>query len=182
MGTRGIMGFTSGDQLVITYNHYDSYPESLGKTIFEWAKQANFEEARGKLARIKLVDESDHPTKEQEEDLRATGFTPQNVGLSQDFYAWLQEAQGNPELALMRSEYMTDGSAFAYDPGYIEWGYIVDFDKRTVEVYKGDTSLPQRGRFSGNGDQRGLPLILTVQLEDTVITTGDEFVRAVYAA
>ncbi|ALY10867.1 hypothetical protein WILDE_85 [Arthrobacter phage Wilde] len=180
MGTRGIMGFASGDQLVITYNHYDSYPEGLGKNVFEWAKQANLEDAKQQLAKITLVNESDSPTPEQIEKLTEAGFKPQSVSTGMDFYSWLRDCQGDPAKTLA-APFVNDGKEFAWDPGYIEWGYIVDFDKRTVEVYKGDTSLPQRGRFSGNSDQRGLPLILTVNLEDTVITTGDEFVRAVYA-
>ena len=38
MGTRGIVGFVSGGQEKLTYNHSDSYPSGLGVAVLEWAK------------------------------------------------------------------------------------------------------------------------------------------------
>ena len=41
-----------------------------------------------------------------------------------------------------------DGSGFPLDSLFCEWGYLVDFDSRTFEVYRGlQTTPPTAGRF-----------------------------------
>ena len=83
-----------------------------------------------------------------------------------DFYSWLRDCQGNPKLQL-RSPYMNDGSAFVYDPGYIEWGYIVDLDERVLEVYCGYRSAGLPSRFTGDG-RNPLPLVLKAPLDGSM--------------
>ena len=51
MATRALIGFLDDDkQLVGTYNHYDGYPDGLGKTL---VKHFNDEDAAEKLAQRK---------------------------------------------------------------------------------------------------------------------------------
>ena len=38
MGTRGLYGFRKNGVDKVTYNHYDSYPEYLGRNILEFIR------------------------------------------------------------------------------------------------------------------------------------------------
>jgi len=57
MATRALIGFLDDDkQLVGTYNHYDGYPDGLGKTL---VKHFNDEDAAEKLAAIGYISSID---------------------------------------------------------------------------------------------------------------------------
>lgn len=173
MGTRGLMGFASGDTLKAAYNHFDSYPDYLGKAVFEWALAADFVEAKAKFSTLEIIDESDNPTDEQIARLTKAGLDPSKVSTGADFYAWLRDCQGDPQ-ATLDSGFITDSVGFGMDPLFCEWAYIVELDKKVVEVYSGD--LGQDGeRWPG-----GIKLVLTVPLDGSV--TAEQFIEQADAA
>ena len=52
MGTRGIYGFRLNNTDKLTYNHYDSYPSSLGEDIYQFIKVAIVLEVFNKVIKI----------------------------------------------------------------------------------------------------------------------------------
>lgn len=67
------------------------------------------------------------------------------------FYTQLAAIQGDVAAMLAYGIYQ-DYVTFNGDPGYqlLDWGYLIDFDTRVFEVYRGDqVKAPTRGRLVG---------------------------------
>lgn len=65
MGTRGLYGFHKNGIDKLTYNHLDSYPDSLGKKIVEFCKCAGRDGMNSLFDHIELVSEDAKPTQKQ---------------------------------------------------------------------------------------------------------------------
>lgn len=152
MGTRGIVGVVIDNQPKSTYNHFDSYPTGLGLDVVKFVdsiKDADLAALAEKFKSLTLIDEDSEPTPEQIADLTEKGLAPQNVSTGSDWYAWLRDAQG--ELgAYLDAGYMPDGgNKFAENSLFCEWGYLVNLDNQSVEVYRGFQKEPHTdGRFA----------------------------------
>jgi hypothetical protein len=153
MGTRGFLGFVVGGELKMTYNHWDSYPESLGVTMLTWATLnrdgANLKpEVVEQIRALRLVNEDTPPTGADREALGE--FFEQLAGHTEvGWYELLRATQGEPEMTL-RAGVMIDNHEFALDSLFCEWGYLVDVDAGCFEVYRGfATSPPEHGRWAG---------------------------------
>lgn len=164
MGTRGFIGFVAEEREVITYNHFDSYPEGVGCTVLAWARSlADFPGtiavAQAQVAAMEAVADEAPPTDEQLEALAPY------VNLSVDgapghvtWYQALRETQGNPR-AILDAGFYEDAGKFPLDSLFCEWGYLLDFDTLTLEVYRGFQEAPHdQGRFADR-DSVGLNYI-----------------------
>ena len=54
MATRGAFGLTHKGQTKMIYNHYDSYPEGLGRDFVDWIKARSDDELKQAFNNIKL--------------------------------------------------------------------------------------------------------------------------------
>lgn len=54
MATRGAFGLTHKGQTKMIYNHYDSYPEGLGREFVDWIKARSDDELKQAFNNIKL--------------------------------------------------------------------------------------------------------------------------------
>lgn len=144
MGTRGLVGVVINNTPKATYNHFDSYPSGLGLDVVKFVdsiKGENFDTLAGQFQALTMIDADGTPTPEQIADLGAKGVEPAAVSTGADWYAWLRNAQG--DLAeYVRLGYMPDGTTFGEDSLFCEWGYLVNLDTRSVEVYKGFQKEP----------------------------------------
>lgn len=137
MGTRGFLSIKADDKITGTYNHFDSYPTGLGVDMAEFIRRPDFAELAAKVFAVQAVDENDNPTPEQMADLVARGFW-QNVSTGEDWYSALRNAQGN------LAAYIDAGYIPAFDVEgaleesniWIEYGYVIDFDKRELRIYE----------------------------------------------
>lgn len=151
MGTRGFLGFVIDGQEKIAYNHFDSYPEELGNNVLGWLRFAaqDVDNLRSLVAALKVVDPGSAPTDEDIE--RLAQFHNPNVGGQKDrpdWYQLLRETQGNPG-AMLQAGVIEDASGFPTDSLFAEWGYVVDLDAQTFEVYKGfQKERHDKGRFA----------------------------------
>jgi hypothetical protein len=157
MSTRGFLGFVIDGAEKITYNHMDSYPSWLGLRVLEWARQAHPGETINAARALRVVDQDAVPTDEDVERLRR--YLNENVdttvtigGARRTWPSWyqlLRGTQGDPA-AILEAGVIIDASDF---PSYsldAEWGYLIDIDTGTLEVYRGWQSKPHnRGRFAG---------------------------------
>ena len=153
MGTRGFLGFIVDGEEKIGYNHLDSYPAGLGLNILVWLKDTNLEEAKNLAKDLKVIDSNVPPTEDQK--IKLARYANLNVGEQSldDWYVLLRDTQGDPK-KILEAGFMEDAHDFPEDSLFAEWGYIVDFDKNTFEVYEGFQTKPHtEGRFSNRGTQ-----------------------------
>lgn len=148
MGTRGFVGFVVDGTEKIAYNHSDSYPDGLGTDVLGWLRKAHLGGARRKAAELRVAAPDSQPTADDVERLR--GYADMGVGTQQadDWYVLLRHTQGKPA-AMLDAGVIQDGSAFPRDSLFAEWGYVVDFDAETFEVYEGfQKAWHTKGRFA----------------------------------
>jgi len=138
MGTRGAVGFRTDGTDKVTYNHFDSYPSSLGNQVTQFLKGFKDVEALKKIAEnIVLIDESSKPTKKQKVEAKELGLFDGNVSSqSDDWYCLLRLAQGDLSV-YEKFKYMIDSHEFLKDSLFCEWAYIINLDSEKLEIYRG---------------------------------------------
>lgn len=150
MGTRGFTGFLVNDELKIGYQQFDSYPSGVGIQVLEWLRGVKDVSALRDLAtQLKVVSDATPPTPEDVEALQkytSLGVASQSTD---DWYCLLRNAQGRPDL-ILEAGYILDASDFPTDSLFCEWGYLIDLDTETFEVYEGfQKTVPTEGHWAG---------------------------------
>jgi hypothetical protein len=170
MGTRGIHGFCYKGKLKITYNQYDMYPTGVGSDLVEELMEFSREDLIAAFKRIRMV--KGNPSKANQERYRKIadlGVSKQETG---DWYCLLRQCQGTlrpwvtgevswksydsekgHKLHKVKLDkpvgHMLDASDFPTDSLFCEWGYIVNLDNNTFEVYQGSQKASHNsGRFA----------------------------------
>lgn len=150
MGTRGFTGFVVDGTEKIAYQQFDSYPDGVGLAVLRWLRAARDDESAmaAAIRGIRLVSNDDVPSDEDVQ--RLSRFTDLGVSTqsSRDWYCLLRETQGRPAL-MIAAGVMQDASDFVCDSLFCEWGYLIDVDTRTFEVYRGFQERKHaNGRFA----------------------------------
>lgn len=137
MGTNGVYGFRVDGIEKVTYCHFDSYPDWLGRNLFEWIRRTPADRMRAIARSLTLVPEDGTPTPAQSAECRAwAGDGQGDLPATGDWYTLLRAAQGHPEAWEAGLRYMTDARAFLHDRRTpAEWGYVIDLDGGSVEVF-----------------------------------------------
>jgi hypothetical protein len=92
--------------------------------------------------------ESAKPTPEEIEKLAFLSDTRVSTTELTEWYVLLRNTQGHPEM-ILACGYAEDNHEFPLDSLFCEWGYVVDFDHCTFEVYKGFQNIKHdKGRFA----------------------------------
>ena len=147
MGTRGLWGLRKDGIDKLTYNHFDSYPSSLGVIIIDFISNHSANELKTIFDRIILVDEDIKPTDKQIKECH--NYTDLSVGRQdiQDWYCLLRNSQSLPESYANGLKYMIDSHDFIKDSLFCEWAYIINLDTEKLEVYKGFQKKAQENRY-----------------------------------
>ena len=149
MGTRGLYGFRKNEVDKTTYNHYDSYPDCLGRTIVEFCKTTSIEEMNEIFDRIILVDEHTTPTQTQVIECIEYYDGSVSVGSPEDWYCLLRNAQGNPNVYKHGLKYMIDNNDFIKDSLFCEYAYIINLDTNCLEFWVGFQKEPDENNRYG---------------------------------
>ena len=188
MGTRGFVGFQSDDKETITYNQYDMYPSGNGVGVLEFVRgitaDPHKEEAyKAKAASLKQVNQDTPPTRDEVVNL--IGLSNLNVSNrdAEEWYVLLRETHGDPR-AILECGYAEHMPTWPHDSLFCEWGYLIDFDRRVLEVSEGfQTSPPTEGRWAGVQSTQGAatgntyyPVKLVAEFAFDDLPTNDEFV------
>lgn len=158
MGTRGFIGFVVDGTEKIAYNHFDSYPDGLGKDVLSWltATHSSTGEPVDLARALRVVPPDSEPT--DEDIARLAPFTNRGVGERRDrpdWYQLLRETQGDPA-AMLRAGVIEDAGQFPTDSLFAEWGYVVDFDAGVFEAYRGfQRATHDKGRFAARPGAKG---------------------------
>lgn len=149
MGTRGVCGWFKNGITKVSYNHFDSYPEGLGRDIVSYATDRTLQQLNEDFEAVSLVEQSDTPSEEAIATCVALNLYSDNMGRQSpgDWYCLLYEAQGNLK-AYAQVGYMIDSKNFIKDSLFCEWGYIINLDTNTLEVYEGFQKANSESRYS----------------------------------
>ena len=187
MGTRGAYGFRIKDQDKVTYNHFDSYPEGLGRNMLEYISHTSLPRMRRVANRIILVGQDSRPSPELIQkygEFADLGVSRQTLT---EWYCLLRKAQGNLFPYNHNLRHMIDTQAFLADSLFCEWAYIINLDNSQFEVYREfnqDPNVP--GRYAGNSisnsnGYHGVALIREIPLGNVRSSSIDELVRQLEA-
>jgi hypothetical protein len=159
MGTRGLIGFAVGGEVKLAYNHWDSYPDGLGVKVLSFVRQlvkdGAVDDAAQRVRDLKVVTDETPVTPADVQALKRWANTtvggPTETG-APSWYQLLRETQGDPD-AILTAGYLEDSSEFALDSLFCEWGYVINFDDKVLEVYRGfQQKPPTAGRWAGQED------------------------------
>lgn len=188
MGTRGLFGMRKNGQDKAVYNHFDSYPEYLGKEFLSFIKMNGPEKLSQFFDNIKLIDADVNPTQEQKEYCKQMGWFDNTVSNqsdndwycllrgTQDLDAWQKCIDKNQEI------YLDNYIDFIKNSLFCEYAYIFDLDTNVLEFYVGFQKLPQVGnRYGIMPENRYYPckLVLTIPLDEINITKSIEDMQKV---
>ena len=151
MSARGVVGFRHKRKDLLTYNHSDSYPSGLGLRVVRDLHDLLLK-GREPLVRqveaLTIVTE-ETPRPDEKERRRLQKYTNDSVSTQDEYwYQTLRGTQGDIK-AILESRYLLDSNSFILDSLFCEWGYIVNLDEETLEVYKGgQEKRTQHGRYA----------------------------------
>ena len=108
MGTRGLLGYIIHGQRHAAYNHWDSYPEGLGKKIIEFILNLtpeDYDTMARLVAEITWVDTESKPSPELQEHYQKVGFADTTVSTCslEEWYVLLRNTQGVAALPAIQS-------------------------------------------------------------------------------
>jgi len=143
MSTRGAYGFRIDGQDKITYNHSDSYPDGLGVTLLQWMASHSVAELKAIARSLTLVSEAVPPTPEQIAECQRWTDTRVSSGQLTEWYVLLRDTQGDPTAWDQGLRYLIDNASFLENSLFCEWGYVINCDEETFEVYQGSNKDPE---------------------------------------
>ena len=156
MGTRGTLGIRKNKKDFLMYNHYDSYPESLGQEVVDFVKGVkDFDGLAVKTAKLKAVDGDKKIPLKWEKKYRKFH---QEVSSGDDWYSFLRDLQGVDFFkALLKDEieHIILGNDFIKDSLFCEYGYIINLDTNKLEFWVGFQDKPQKGNRYGVKPESG---------------------------
>lgn len=194
MSTRGIICIQKDNEYKIAaYNHFDSYLEGFGAEIFEFIKdKKNLENLRINIDFVKKLTNEDINRRLYE--LAGSKQKYETLSyLKKMEYREQVENEFNPlcndilkEIANGFNGYIVHDIKFAADSLFCEWGYVIDLDKNTFEIYKGfnESDLNKEDRFFSLSEfatekYKPIKLIAKFSLEN-LPPSCDEFLKACY--
>ena len=152
MSTRGAYGFRLNNTDYVEYNHYDSYPSSLGVTTIAGISGLmtlyGITGIKEKVATLTVRSQDYFNTKEGQAELAQVlkdnptlEYNDPNSTFNDyyDHYWVCRGLQGSllKWWTLNNVSYVVDSSDFLLDSLFCEWAYIVNLDTEMLEVYKG---------------------------------------------
>ena len=140
MSTRGIYGLVVDDKVKVGYNHFDSYPENLGLIALSSCNRiaSDFDNYYAKAEQVRRVDPDDVPTSRQVKKFEnyLAEHWMRNDKEKPSWYDLLHALQGD-FLGTINLGFINDNRAFAGDSLFCEWGWLINFDDRCLECYRG---------------------------------------------
>ncbi len=189
MGTRNLtIVISDGITRIAQYGQWDGYPSGQGATALNFLLNTNLEKFKRKLKRCRFF--TKRKNAELDKFMKSIGsndgwMTMEQVAKYKERYSLLSRDNGAEILKLVfeskdRTIWLQDESDFAGDSVFCEWAYVIDFDKRTFEVYSGfnDKPLDENERFAylkSRDDKKYYPIKLLKEYSLDSLPTMEEF-------
>lgn len=136
MGTRNLTLVISDGQIkVAQYGQWDGYPSGQGATVLDFLRNLkNFELFKKRVNKCSFLTEEEINSINQNLDDKE----PFPAELSRDTCAKILNIIYKSKEGLK----LVDNTEFAADSLFCEWAYVIDLDKRNLEVYRGFNNIP----------------------------------------
>lgn len=189
MGTRHLIAVkTDGQYKVAQYGQWDGHPGGQGSTVLKTLRDADQGLLRDKARAARFGS-----TSEIKERWTECGADPESDMVGMDVaerfakrFPQLSRDCGADVLSILAAArpglILQDRLGFAADSLFCEWGYVVDFDLGTFEVYKGfnESPLGEAERFAHMAaereDQQYHPIKLVRSYRLDSLPTHDAFI------
>ena len=187
MSTRGLYGLRQNGVDKCIYNHFDSYPDWLGREVLEFCATNNFERLSILFNNILMVQVDSIPTKAEIEICKEEGYANFNVSSQSetDWYCLLRNLQGNFKaytecINKYSTVFMIDNINFIKNSLFCEYAYIINLDNKSLEFYVGFQETPQvdnrYGVYPNDGGYYPCKLALVIPLADIGFSNIDKLV------
>jgi hypothetical protein len=144
MGTRHLIAVQYKKQYKIAqYGQWDGYLEGQGASILNFLTN-DFDKNQfiSNLEKCRYITDKEYTSRWKEFGIDLTANTFVNMDISNKFYAKFPELNRDIGSDILQMVQEADGGLvlkdsinFAYDGLYCEYGYVIDLDKNTFEVY-----------------------------------------------
>lgn len=156
MGTRGAYGFRIDNIDKVIYNHFDSYPDELGRNVMNYISKTDLTAMKEVAADIQLVERSSTPSRELIRKYRKYADLSVSRQKYEDWYCLLRKVQGDLFAFHTGLRHMPDNREFLADSLFCEWAYILNLDSERLECYTGFNKDPSaKGRYASQSIERG---------------------------
>ncbi len=207
MGTRGLTCVVLGGKMkVAQYGQWDHYLGGQGKTVFDFiANKMKLDKFKEAVAECRFLSKASI-----EKTWTEAGAEPDSFGVTFDvshkhklIYPGLNRDTGAQILTLIQDgthilsieengEYkdktfdvkpvrgLQNSKSFASDSLFCEWAYVLDLDKKTLEIYKGFNKGKAKGRFArmkGHKEYHTINLWAKVAFADCTKETLDTLIE-----
>lgn len=145
MGTRNLtMVIKKEKPVVAQYGQWDGYPEGQGTTILDFIKNTDMKAFSNKLNKVRFTnDEDELKTKLFLESIGCKDgwMNPDQAQKYKELFPFYSRNHGADILRMIRDAedevdiVLQDSTAFAGDPLFCEWAYIINLDTNKLEVY-----------------------------------------------
>lgn len=162
MPTRGVIGFVYNGEQKITYVPFDAYPSRCGVQNVEFLRSGMAASGNDTASLIRKFQDLHLVTRGKAgmpvpmETANKVRYVLQDQSLPADsWYNLLRTTQGDLGW-ITTAGAMIDAASFGEDSLHCEWGWIVDLNTETLDVYRGFQREPHEGGlWSGVPEQRG---------------------------
>lgn len=160
MGTRHLIAvIKDGDYKIAQYGQWDGYPSGQGVEVLAFLRDNDLEDFSQKLELCQFGTEEDiEKAYEAFITKHANGMSGMNLAQANEFakskFWYLGRDTGSNILQFVMSALdpilLKDSRDFVKDSLFCEWAYIIDMDRRVLEVYKGfnEAPVPDGERFA----------------------------------
>jgi len=192
MGTRNLtMVISDGETKVAQYGQWDGYPSGQGVTVQKFIKKYSVKKFKEVLNYVEFID--DRKRKEIDRWFKSIGVKDGWMDMDQSAlyhkkYPLLTRDNGAAILSMIMTNnddtiWLNDSTNFGGDSLFCEWAYVLDLDKRVLEVYNGfnkeDKNLENRfAKYDdGKSEYRHISLLTTYTFAEMKKMTSQEFVE-----
>ena len=155
MSTKGVIGFQIDGIIKATYNHFSSNPDSLGKNIalfLSSLREEDFTVLKNNVRKLRWVNLDEQAT---EADIKAySQFKDLSIGTRRisDWHCLLGKTQGVSGIYYILKNQLNvliDSTPFLLNSLFCDWGYVINFDKNTLDLYEGRQTQPDPENIFG---------------------------------
>ena len=139
MSTNGVIGIRINGELKATYNHFDSYPEELGRNFVDFIVDVfnnnKINELKTRFKKVRFVDSKSTPTNNNIIKYAKYADLSVNLQTYRDWYCLLRQTQGIEGFKCVLNGDLKHMEDRTYAIGFVPYAYILNFDNNSVEFY-----------------------------------------------
>ena len=194
MGTRNLTCvYLDGEYKVAQYGQWDGYPSGQGVTCLNFLREKMDEESFKAKLRTMSFASTDYIQGVYDALRARDGFIlPFRLSSMEQLFPQFHRDTAADVLEIIQArdvQYLENAISFAADSLFCEWTYVIDFDKRTFEVYEGFNQTPlteddrfffleEKSHMEHRGDDQYHPVKLVKAWNLDDLPTKEEFLGA----